>query len=142
MAKTPQFEFPFPPTRLNDAPDIPMRVIRYYARAIAAKSHPDKIILFGSFAYGAPHADSDVDLLIIMPARNQLDQGFKIRWALCPPFPMDLIVRTPREVKWRLAEGDSFLKDVLSRGKVLYEKDDRRVVAQSRSRPRIRAAKP
>jgi predicted nucleotidyltransferase len=131
MAKTPQSEFPFPPARQYSGPDIPMRVIRRYARAIAERFHPEKIILFGSFASGTPHPDSDVDLLVIMPARNQLDQAFKIRWALCAPFPMDLIVRTPREVEWRLEEGESFLTDVMSRGKILYEKDDRGMGAQS-----------
>lgn len=48
-----------------------MRVIRRYTRAIAAEFSPDKIILFGSYAYGTPHEDSDVDILVVMPARNQ-----------------------------------------------------------------------
>jgi predicted nucleotidyltransferase len=101
-----------------------MRVIRRYARAIAEEFHPDKIILFGSHAYGTPHEDSDVDLLVIMPARNQLDQAVRIRYRLAAPFPMDLIVRTPKQMKWRLEEGESFLTEIVSRGKVLYEKND------------------
>jgi len=124
MAKAPYSEFPFPPTRHYPGPDIPMRVIRRYARAIAARFRPDKIILFGSFAYGTPHADSDVDLLVIMPARSQGSQASKIRLALAAPFPMDLIVRTPATLKWRLEEGDSFLQEIVSKGKVLYEKAD------------------
>jgi predicted nucleotidyltransferase len=52
-----------------------MRVIRRYARAIADEFQPDKIILFGSYAYGTPHEGSDVDLLVIMPARNQHDRA-------------------------------------------------------------------
>jgi predicted nucleotidyltransferase len=107
--------------------DIPMRVIRRFAREVAERFRPDKIILFGSYAYGTPHADSDVDILVIMPARNQLDQAVKIHLALLPPFPLDLIVRTPKNMKWRLEEGDSFLREVVARGKVLYEKDDARV---------------
>ena len=116
-----------------------MRVIRRYARAIAERFRPDKIILFGSFAYGTPHADSDVDLLVIMPARDQGAQGGRIRLALCAPFPMDLIVRTPETMKWRLEEGDSFLREIASGGKVLYEKADGRVGAKSgRGLPRRR----
>jgi predicted nucleotidyltransferase len=71
MAGTQQSPFPFPPKRVYCGVSIPMRVIRRYARAIAEEFHPDKIILFGSYAYGTPHEDSDVDLLVIMPARDQ-----------------------------------------------------------------------
>ncbi len=108
-----------------------MRVIRQYAREVAERFQPDKIILFGSYAYGTPHADSDVDLLVVMPARNQLDQAVKIELTCDPPFPLDILVRTPHNMKWRLAEGDSFLREVTTKGKVLYEKDHSRVGAQS-----------
>src|SRR5215470_2633572 len=124
MAKTPRNGFPFPLARHYSAPDIPLRVIRRYARAIAERFRPDKIILFGSFAYGTPHADSDVDLLVILPARNQLDQAIKIRWELPAPFPMDLLVRTPKNMKWRLEDGDLFHTHIVNKGIVLYEKDD------------------
>ena len=102
--------------------DVPMRVIRRFARQVAARFQPEKIILFGSYAYGKPHADSDVDILVVMAARNQLDQAVKIHQALLPPFPLDLIVRTPRNLQWRLEEGDSFLREVVSKGQVLNEK--------------------
>ena len=111
-----------------------MRLIRRFAHQVAERFHPDKIILFGSFAYGTPHADSDVDILVIMPARNQLDQAVKIELACDPPFPLDIIVRTPHNMKWRLAEGDSFLREVTTKGKVLYEKNHARVGTQSRKR--------
>jgi predicted nucleotidyltransferase len=102
--------------------DIPMRVIRDFARRVADRFHPDKIILFGSYAYGTPHADSDVDILVIMPARNELDQSARIELACESYFPLDIIVRTPENKAWRLEEGDSFLRDIVSRGKVLYKK--------------------
>ncbi len=111
-----------------------MRVIRRYARRVAARFQPEKIILFGSYAYGTPHADSDVDLLVIMPARNEVEQAFKIRCDVPTQFPMDLIVLKPRNVKWRLAEGESFLTEVMTKGKILYEKDDPRVGSQSGGR--------
>src|SRR5438552_8332581 len=84
--------------------DIPMRVIRRYARRVAERFQPDKIILFGSQAYGTPHADSDVDILVIMPARSEISQAVKIRWEVPAQFPMDLFVRTPKNMQWRLEE--------------------------------------
>jgi predicted nucleotidyltransferase len=122
---------------------IPRDVIRDYARQIAEQFHPEKIILFGSYAYGTPHADSDVDILVVMPARNQIDQAVKIHLAFLPPFPLDLIVRTPKSMKWRLEEGESFLTEVVSKGKVLYEKDHARMGAEGRSRsPARKGRKP
>ncbi len=115
------------PARWYRGADIPLRVIRRFARQVAERFGPEKIILFGSYASGTPHADSDVDILVIMPARNQIDQACRIDDAFDPPFPLDLIVRTPKSLAWRLAEGDSFLREVMAKGKVLYEKDDGRV---------------
>src|SRR6266852_4621224 len=125
MAKTQPSPFPFPPKRLYSGADIPMRVIRRYARAIAEEFQPDKIILFGSYAYGTPNEDSDVDLLVVMPAYNQHTQAVRILWRLAAPFPLDLIVRTPKEMNWRLAEGESFLTTIVSKGKLLYEKGNK-----------------
>jgi uncharacterized protein len=141
MVRTQQSPFPFPPKRLYCGANIPMRVIRRYARAIAEEFHPDKIILFGSYAYGTPHEDSDVDLLVVMPARNQHDQAVRIRWRLAAPFPLDLIVRTPHQMKWRLEEGESFTTTIVSRGKVLYEKGDAGVGQEGRAGLRARQAR-
>jgi uncharacterized protein len=123
VSKTPS-PFPFPVKRMYFGANIPMRVIRRYARAIAEEFHPDKIILFGSYAYGTPNEDSDVDLLVVMPAYNPHDQAVRIRYRLAAPFPLDLIIRTPKEMKWRLEEGESFHTSIVSQGKVLYEKVD------------------
>src|SRR5438067_4606192 len=100
------------PARWYRGADIPLRVIRQFARQVAERFRPDKIILFGSQAYGTPHADSDVDILVIMPCRNQIDQAAKISIDIDPPFTLDIIVRTPHSLKWRLAEGESFLTDI------------------------------
>jgi predicted nucleotidyltransferase len=123
-----------PTARWYRGADIPMRAIRQFARRLAERFRPDKIILFGSYARGTPHADSDVDILVIMPASNQLDQAFKIRLAVPAPFPLDLIVRTPQNIEWRLEEGELFHTAILTKGKVLYEKSDAGVGAQGRSR--------
>lgn len=122
------------PTRWYRGADVPMSLIRRFARQVAKQFQPDRIILFGSHAYGKPHADSDVDILVIMPARNQLDQALKIRLAVTAPFPLDLIVRTPKNIKWRQEAGDLFHTEILTKGKVLYEKDDARVGAKGRKR--------
>ncbi len=122
-----------PPPRWYRGADVPMRVIRRFARQVAELFHPDKIILFGSYAYGTPHADSDVDILVVMPARNEIDQSVKISLAIDPPFPLDILVRTPKNLKWRLEEGDSFLREIMARGKVLDEQTDAGVGAPSRS---------
>jgi predicted nucleotidyltransferase len=111
-----------------------MRLIRRFARQVAERFHPDQIILFGSYAYGTPHEDSDVDILVVMPARNQLDQAFKIHWTIQPPFPLDIIVRTPKNLNWRLEEGDSFLREIVSKGKILYEANHQGMGAKGRSR--------
>src|SRR2546426_11666431 len=141
MPTTHPSPFPFPPKRIYRGTKIPMRVIRRYARAIAEEFHPDKIILFGSHAWGTPHEDSDVDLLVVMPARNQHDQAVRILWRLAAPFPLDLIVRTPKQMAWRLEEGESFTTAIVSQGKVLYEKDDKGVGQEGRAGLRSRQAR-
>jgi len=124
MAKKPAKSSPADPPECYWGADVPMRAIRRFARQVAERFQPDKIILFGSYAYGTPNADSDVDILVIMPARHQGSKAGRIRWEVPAPFPMDLIVRTPENLRWRLAEGDSFHTEIVSKGKVLYEKTD------------------
>jgi predicted nucleotidyltransferase len=103
-------------------PKIPLSAIRRFARRIAERFDPEQIILFGSFAYGKPHEWSDVDLLVVMPAREELTKAARIQLAFEPVFPLDLLVRTPKRLIRRLAEGDSFLQEIVSKGIVLYEK--------------------
>jgi predicted nucleotidyltransferase len=129
-AQTPEAALP----RWYRGKDIPMRVIRRYAREVAEKFHPDKIILFGSYAYGTPHEDSDVDILVVMPARNQIAQAVRIDRAVEAPFPLDLIVRTPHNLRWRVEAGDWFLREIMAKGRVLYEQADSGMGAKSRGR--------
>jgi predicted nucleotidyltransferase len=105
------------------SPDIPLAAIRSFARQIAKKFRPSKIILFGSYAAGTPHEESDVDLMVIMPARNVIDQALRIDLALDAPFSLDLHVRTPKQIDRGMKEGDCdwFLREVMEKGKVLYE---------------------
>ncbi len=95
---------------------------------IAAQFHPQKVILFGSLAEGNATAESDADLLVIMETKERtLRQAADIAAAIEHPFPIDILVRTPQQVKERLAWGDSFLRQILERGLVLYEATDSRV---------------
>lgn len=125
---------PATPVRWYRGAAVPMRVIRRFARQVAERFQPDKIILFGSQAYGTPNDDSDVDILVIMPCRNQIDQSVRICWDIEAPFPLDLIVRTPHNLKWRLAEGESFHSEIINRGKLLYEKGKSRMGAEGGKR--------
>ena len=89
--------------------------------------NPEKIILFGSFAYGRPTPDSDVDLLVIMESDLRPHaRVIQISEILSPrPFPVDIIVRTPSEVAERVAKRDSFFLEIMTKGKVLYERTSR-----------------
>lgn len=84
--------------------------------------HPLKIILFGSYAYGKPTEDSDIDLLVVMPFDDHPhEQAFRIRQKIEHRMPMDLLVRTPEYVADRIAIEDFFMKEILEQGKVIYE---------------------
>jgi len=96
------------------------------AKQIAAKFHPEKVILFGSLAEGKAGEESDADLLVIMETEERtLRQAAAIAAAIDHPFPMDILVRTPQQVKERLRWGDSFIRHILEKGIVLYEAADR-----------------
>src|SRR5262245_34620906 len=114
---------------------VPRPAIRRLAEEIAEKFRPDKIILFGSYAYGEPNERSDVDILVVMTAKNETTQEIRIRRGTNHPFPLDLIVRTPENLRWRVEEGDWFLREVVGKGRVLYEKNDAGVGPEGRVRP-------
>lgn len=105
---------------------VTMEQIEDLGCCIVKEFHPDRVVLFGSYARGTPTADSDVDLLIILPFEGKaVFKSVEIRLKLQPSFPVDLIIRTPGKVRERIAMGDSFMREILEKGKVLYEADDR-----------------
>jgi predicted nucleotidyltransferase len=136
MAKKPSAPMSYVQPYRYRSPHIPLAAIRRLVRQIAERFHPDQVILFGSYAYGQPHAESDVDLLVIMPTRNAIDQALRIDLALARPFAFDIHVRTPSQIKQGLKEDDCdwFLREVMEKGKVLYEAPDCAVGEQSRRR--------
>lgn len=119
---------------MHPQPKSSMAAIRAYSRRIAEQFHPDQIILFGSHAKGESRADSDIDLLVIMPTRNEIDQSLRISLALETTLPVDLIVRTPKHWESGLADGDWFLRDIQKTGKVLYAQTHRSLGAKGGSR--------
>jgi uncharacterized protein len=106
------------------SPNIPLAAIRRFARRIAKRFTPRKIILFGSYAYGKPHAESDVDLLVIMPASDVVNMAIRISLAFERQFSFDLLVRTPQQMERGLKDDDWFLREIVEKGKVLYEAKD------------------
>ena len=101
------------------------------AERIVQQFHPERIILFGSYAYGRPTADSDVDLLVILPFEGHpARKAAEIRTTIHAPFPIDLLVRTPQQVQCRVEQGDFFMREVMEKGKVLYEAPDQGVDRQ------------
>lgn len=97
-------------------------ILAEITRRIVAALNPEKVILFGSYAYGTPHADSDVDLLVIM--ESDLPSGRR-EVAVCRlirprPFPVDILVKTPAEVEAALGRNDWFIAEILQKGRVLF----------------------
>ena len=91
---------------------------------LIAEYVPQQVILFGSYAYGNPRPDSDIDLLIIKDTPERfIDRWVTVRRILSDAkrsLPLDTLVLTPQEVAHRLAVGDQFVAEILERGEVLY----------------------
>jgi predicted nucleotidyltransferase len=99
-----------------------MQEIQAFASRIAEQFRPQRIILFGSYARGDFTADSDVDLLVVLPFEGKSWRvAAEIRQRARPSFPLDLLVRTPEQIRQRLMAGDTFLQEVVQQGKVLHE---------------------
>jgi uncharacterized protein len=99
--------------------------IENVCQQIVEQFHPEKVILFGSYAYGKPNPDSDVDLLVVLPFDGRpSDKCFEIRKAVRHKFPLDVLVRTPQMIRERLAIEDYFVREIVDKGKVLYEASD------------------
>ncbi len=108
----------FPPV----AKTLPQAIKR-----IVAELKPEKIILFGSYAYGNPTPDSDVDLLIILETNGNHKEKYHATSKLLYPrqFPVDIIIKTPKEVEDALKGGKDnsfFIREIVKKGKVLYDR--------------------
>jgi len=106
---------------------VTQQTLRALTNKIVKAVKPERIILFGSYAYGQPTPDSDVDLLIIWNTRKPGPARYRaISNALRPrPCALDIIVRTPREIALSRERIDPFLNEILRQGKVLYARQSR-----------------
>ena len=97
------------------------KTIKNFALRVAKQFNPEKIILFGSYAYGKPGKDSDVDLLVVLRHQGSaIRKASDIRLTLPEEVPVDVIVRTPERIQERLAINDFFMREIIERGQVLY----------------------
>jgi uncharacterized protein len=102
-----------------------LKTIEDISQKIASNFNPDKVILFGSHAWGSPDADSDVDLCIIKKTDNTRVLARQIDSLLFPrPFPIDVLVFRPDQMAARQNRGDFFVKDILTKGKVIYDREN------------------
>jgi len=104
-------------------PDVTDALIREMVSKIVKHFHPDKVILFGSRAWGKPTGESDVDILVVMDVDGSpIRKASGISRIVIPRFlPKDIVVRTPDEIEHRMGIGDPFIKRIMNHGKVLYE---------------------
>lgn len=101
---------------------VDMEKIRHLSESIVREFQPDCVILFGSYAYGTPTEDSDVDLLVVLPFKGKAThKAIEILRRVAPKIPLDLLVRSPEQVEARIANQDSFMCEVFEKGKRLYE---------------------
>lgn len=98
-----------------------MEKIQEVSRGIAEKFQPEKIILFGSWAWGTPGPDSDVDFFVVKETDDSRKTAREIDGSIFPrPFPIDIIVYKPGLAESRMQRGDFFIKDIFLKGRVLY----------------------
>ena len=102
---------------------IPLKAIQATCDDIVREFAPLQVILFGSYAYGTPTEDSDVDMLIVMDILKSetWQQASHIRERIPKRFPLDLQVRSRADIAYRFSHNDWFLREVLEKGDVLYD---------------------
>ncbi|WP_448592433.1 nucleotidyltransferase domain-containing protein [Thermoflexus hugenholtzii] len=108
--------------------EINLEQIYEVVRQIVDQFNPQSVILFGSYAYGEPGPESDVDLLVVMDTPlKEIDQAVEICRHIRCDFPIDLIVYKPDNFLKRIHMGDFMLIEISKKGKVLYERSHSRV---------------
>ncbi len=108
---------------MTDSQDI-RKVIQNILKKLVAEYAPQKVILFGSYAYGSPGQDSDIDLLIIKETTERfIDRWVTVQGLLTGThrfLPLETLVLTSAEIENRIAIGDQFIAEILQKGEVLY----------------------
>lgn len=100
--------------------------LRPYLQILVEQFQPEQVILFGSYAYGEPTPDSDVDLLVIKDiSGSPVVEATNIRRAVRPlrhtvaNLPLDIMVRTPDDWLRRIKNGGAFHTEIANRGVIL-----------------------
>ncbi len=102
--------------------------IKKFCNQIVQQFRPDQIILFGSYGYGQPTEESDVDLLVVLSFEGEnARKSWEILRQTNPSFPVDLLIRTPKKIQERLNLNDGFIREIIEKGQVLYAADHSRV---------------
>jgi uncharacterized protein len=119
-----EVDFEKQPGLINVAPINVERELQMIVDRLIKTYTPQQVILFGSFAYGTPDQDSDLDLLILKDTKESpLRRRLTVRRLVAQPerrIPFSPLVLTPEELANRLALGDPFYQEILRSGKVLY----------------------
>jgi len=101
------------------------RTLSEIVEKLKSEYKPQKIILFGSYAYGNPREDSDLDLLILKNTNSRrVDRYVRVKKIIYNPnrrITISPLVLTPKELAHRLRMGDDFIKEIIQKGVVLYE---------------------
>jgi len=104
---------------------VQMNDIQELADRIAREFEPERIILFGSHARGTAGAESDVDLLVILPFEGKgFWKSLEIMNRVDVPYALDLLTYRPDAVAWRYAQGDPLIREALDHRRVLYERSN------------------
>jgi uncharacterized protein len=112
----------FPDVTSTGFVPVTTEILDEITHRIVTALHPQRILLFGSYAYSQPTPDSDVDLLVILETdQKPADRQVAVSRLIRPrPFPVDILARTPEEMEEALHRQDPFIRDILDRGRVLY----------------------
>jgi len=103
---------------------ITQKQIEKILKIIVDKYKPEKVILFGSYAYGYPSKDSDLDLLVVkdshLPRYKRAREIRKYLWGITD-IPKDIIVYTQKEIDDWAEVKEAFITTIVKKGKILYE---------------------
>jgi predicted nucleotidyltransferase len=100
-------------------------LVQRLVKKLVSDYSPQRVILFGSYAYGTPGRDSDIDLLIIKDTQesffDRLTRVRKVVSGTHKGVPFDPLVLTPDELEARLQADDQFIEEILEKGRVVYD---------------------